>query len=736
MIEILAPAGNLATFYIAVNSGANAVYLGLKNFSARRGADNFSYEDLKVATDYAHVMGAKVYATLNTLVKEKELSSFLETVIEIRKLGVDAIILQDLFLGRYIARNLPDLELHLSTQGGVNNLEGAVVAKEYGFKRVILARETPVEEIKKIAKIIDTEVFVQGALCTSFSGHCYMSSFGGGNSGNRGLCKQPCRRKYTLNGEENYAVCTADLSLGDKILELEKLGVKSFKIEGRMRRAEYVSAAVSYYRSIIYPHEKKGGERSALKRTFNRGDYTLGLGYGQKNDFLSTKVQGHIGEKVGNVKSVKGNKIYVSGTLNPQKGDGFKILRNGEEVGSADYNGEKAQGVVPLSFKGSVKVGDGVYITTDTRLNQELVSSKGVRIIDVSFIVNSEGTPIVKVLADGKVVASVLGESPFAPSRGKALDRAQIEEIFNKVDAYPFAVEHFEVRLEGDFFAPRSTLNSLRRKAYGQAYDALSFREAPKEAVFESVPFSGGDATKKIAVIAENFKGLEGYDIAIFAPSDYNDAEYFTRFFSSIPKNAEKYLYVPSLLNEADIRLIAKRVEGFDGLYGENPHLFALAKDLNKKIFIGTDFNLFNGISFNIAKENASYLSFSKELTLKEIKSTGYADAGFIFTRGDIKVMELGYCPYGKKCAVCKMPSLNTLTDYAGRKFILRRIKLSKCYFEVYNPMELVFEDGNRNIYNFVLHRDKELTSRFNATAKEYRAKYLTTSGHLKNGVE
>ena len=260
-MELLAPCGNLSTFYVAVGSGANAVYLGLKDFSARKSADNFSYEELEEAVKFARVMGVKVYVALNTLVKENELEGFFDAVLKIRAIGVDAIILQDLFLGKFISERLPDVELHLSTQGGVNNVEGAIVAKEHGFKRVILARETPLQEIKKIAPIMDTEVFVQGALCTSFSGHCYMSSFGGGNSGNRGLCKQPCRRTYTIGGkEENYAICTADLCVGESIKVLEEAGVKSLKIEGRMRRAEYVSASLNYYRSLIYPHEKVGGE--------------------------------------------------------------------------------------------------------------------------------------------------------------------------------------------------------------------------------------------------------------------------------------------------------------------------------------------------------------------------------------------------------------------------------------------------------------------------------------------
>lgn len=736
MTELLAPAGNLSSFYVAVNSGASAVYLGLRDFSARKGADNFTFEELEEALKYARVMGVKVHCALNTLIKENELEHFFEAVSKLRSLGVDAIILQDLFLGKYLHEKLPDLELHFSTQGGVNNIQGARVAKSYGFKRVILARETPLAEIKKIAAFMDTEIFVQGALCTSFSGHCYMSSFAGGNSGNRGLCKQPCRRSYSLNGgEENYPICTADLCLGEEIIELAKAGVKSFKIEGRMRRPEYAAAAIRYYRSILYPHEKEGGELSALKRTYNRGNYTKGLGFGQKSDFLSTLVQGHIGERVGVVKKVLGSRIFVSGSLNPTKGDSFKILRAGREAGGAEYQGEKGASAVPLVYKGKIEVGDEVYITTDTRLNKELTSAVGVRIIDVEFFASENKTATAKVYADGVLIASAESENALPSATGRALDEGQVKEIFDKVDNYPFSVENYDIKISGAPFGARSVLNALRREAYKEAYEKLSYRETPSLAHIGYERAEAESRPTSLAVISESFENLSGYNIAIFAPTDYNDKRYFEKFFRDSAPAEERYLYIPSQLSANDIAILSECVNGFDGVYGENPHAIELAKEWDKKLFIGTDFNLFNSLSVGMASGISEHVAFSKELSLKEIKETDYEGAAFTFTRGDIKVMELAYCPYGKKCASCKVPSLTTLTDYAGRKFILRRIKLSRCYFEVYNPMELIGENTGRSIYNLVLHKGKELENRFNASVKEYREIANTTSGHLKKGV-
>ena len=251
--EILAPAGNLETAKIAIKSGANAVYLGLSSFSARANAENFDECALIETLKFARLFGVKVYVAMNTIVKEGEREEFLRTLLRVWSLGVDAIILQDLFLGKAVHEAYPDIVLHLSTQAGICNEQGARFAKQCGFTRVILARETPLSEIEKITPIIETEVFVQGALCTCFSGQCYFSSFVGGNSGNRGRCKQPCRKQYSYDRmgyeEKAYALSLSDLCVGEDIVKLQNAGVISFKIEGRMRRSEYVARSGRSFRT-------------------------------------------------------------------------------------------------------------------------------------------------------------------------------------------------------------------------------------------------------------------------------------------------------------------------------------------------------------------------------------------------------------------------------------------------------------------------------------------------------
>ncbi len=305
-IELLAPAGSFDMAMAAADAGADAIYLGLTSFSARSAAENFDMPAFEKILSYCKAFDVKVYVALNTIVKDFELKNFLSLCLRALCMGADALILQDVFLGRYIKDKCPNAHLHLSTQAGVCNEFGALYAKDMGFDRVILSRETALKDMEKISHTIETEAFVQGALCTCFSGQCYLSSFAGGNSGNRGRCKQPCRKRYFLDrkGYEDlsYKLSLSDLCVGENIQAYIDAGVGSFKIEGRLRSPEYVAAAVRYYKDILNgkTHSLQK-DKSALARTYNRGDYTKGLAFGQDKSFISSDIQGHIGEKIGYV---------------------------------------------------------------------------------------------------------------------------------------------------------------------------------------------------------------------------------------------------------------------------------------------------------------------------------------------------------------------------------------------------------------------------------------------------
>ena len=293
--EILAPVGSHEQLLAAVRSGANAVYLGTKNFNARRNADNFDNFNLNEAVKYCHSYGVKAYVTLNTIIFDKELNSLYETIKEIANSQADAVIVQDFATVKAVKKICPTLPLHASTQMAVHNVSGVKALEKLGFSRVVLARELSFKEIEKIVKstTLETEVFVHGAHCMSVSGNCYISAFLGERSGNRGLCAQPCRLDWKA-GNKNFALSLKDMSYIEHLKELENIGVTSLKIEGRMKRPEYVAASVTACKNAL---NNKEYNKDLLKAVFSRSGFTDGylmdkrnidmFGYRSKDDVIS-----------------------------------------------------------------------------------------------------------------------------------------------------------------------------------------------------------------------------------------------------------------------------------------------------------------------------------------------------------------------------------------------------------------------------------------------------------------
>ena len=735
MLEILAPAGNMECADAAINNGANAIYLGLGSFSARQGAENFDALAFREIVKMARFFGVKVYVAMNTIVKNAEINDFLSSVVFAWNTGADAIILQDIFLGKLLKERYPLMNLHLSTQAGVCNVEGARLAKEYGFSRVILARETTLTEIKKIAEIIETEVFVQGALCTAFSGQCYFSSFAGGNSGNRGRCKQPCRKVYAYdrngNTEKTYALSLSDLCVGEDVEKLVTAGVTSFKIEGRMRRAEYVAAAVKYYHGLLDNGQGKENELSDLKRTYNRGNYTKGLAFGQDKRFLSTAIQGHIGEKVGVVKVVNG-KFLVESRFQPQKGDGFKILRDGKEIGGAFYLKTEGKCFV-ISSKIRLRNGDGVFVTTDTAVNTRLLSAEKRQKVILSLYFHEGEIPVAE--CNGIIVK---GGTPLQTAKNQALTVEDIKSCFMKTDGLPVDVEFSTIDLQGNIFIPKSELNAFRRSLYTAFYES---KTATYNAQYEyenvCLPKLEGK-NGKTAVIANNFDNLT-VDVAIYKADDYNAS--LSRSF--IEGSFEKYLYYPAFATETDIQAIEKRLAqgNFDGIYAENYGGIAFAKAHRIKIFAGTGFNLINSLSIKglLQEDCVAYYAISKEANQEEMAGLA-GEKAFALSSGNIKIMELCYCPFGKTCSVCDKRSVYNLTDEGGRVFPVRRYLSAEgsCRFEVYNCASLIGVGAKNAGYLLDLTLVKEKGLAIEAKKDETAQKKLydnPTSGHYKRGV-
>ncbi len=732
MLEILAPSGNMECAEVAIAAGADAIYLGYIAFSARDGADNFDEAALSAIIQKAHFAGVKVYVAMNTVVKNTELDGFLDTLIKVWQMGVDAIIMQDLLLGKYIHSLYPEIVLHLSTQAGVCTQQGARYAKECGFSRVILARETPIQEIKKIAQVMETEVFVQGALCTCFSGQCYFSSFVGGNSGNRGRCKQPCRKKYSYNRggfeEKTYALSLSDLSVGEDIQKLIDAGVVSFKIEGRMRRKEYVGAAIRYYRALI-ESKSANAELSDLKRTYNRGNYTKGLAFGQDKRFLSRSVQGHIGEKVGVVKVEKG-KFLVESTFKAKQGDAFKVLREGKEVGGAAFGGSYSRGFILFS-KTRLMNGDTVFVTTDSEVNARVVSGsqkKQPLRLTLRFSVGEKA-----VAKSGGI--TVYSDAVLCEASNSPLTESEAKNNFLKIDGLPLDVTFECVEIMGNVFMPKSALNAFRRAFY----EALCIKVAKGERtsimpLWQTPKLSGKNG--KIAVLSDNFAGIS-CDVAICKLQELNGA--LPQSF--LESSAEKYLYLPPFHTSSDVEVIGKYIteNHLDGLYIESYDGLLMARELGFKVFAGTGLNLTNSVSVSMIDSQVSYYAISKELSECEIAPL-ISSKAFVLSSGDIKIMDLCYCPFGKTCAKCDRKEHYVLTDENGREFPVRRYLDAEgnCRFEVYNCASLIGKgvDGAGCLLETTMQPQKALA--VHAVLDENKQKKLYgsyTSGHLKNGV-
>ena len=735
MLEILAPAGNIDCARVAIQSGADAVYLGLTSFSAREGADNFDFLSLQNFLREAHNWGVKVYVAFNTLVKDSETDAFIRSIIDVWNAGVDAVIMQDILLGKRIKQAYPDIVLHASTQAGVCNENGAKFVKDCGFSRVILARETPLEEIRKITKIIETEAFVQGALCTCFSGQCYFSSFVGGNSGNRGRCKQPCRKKYAYNRSGNtaysYALSLSDLSIGEDIQKYIEAGITSFKIEGRMRRPEYVASAVQYYRALLQ-QKKADVELSHLKRTYNRGNYTKGLAFGQDKRLLSTAVQGHIGEKIGVVKVLNGQ-FVVESPFRPREGDAFKILRDGTEIGGAYFEKQYKKWFV-LRSKNRLKNGDGVFITTDTSVNEQVLSVQRKKpILEISLRFEENQLPVAEC---GTV--KIVGEKPLQSAQNRPLSEEEVKTCFSKTDGLPFEIRFINVSVLGSIFIPKSELNAFRR-AFFSAIEAYKTgdRKPLIYQPFSSVTFEGSNA--KTALIATNYDCVNSQDIdvGVYKYDDYR-IELPNSFLSG---TFEKFLYYPAFCTAQDENVIREAVKKYGlGIYAESYAGAYLANELHVPLFVGTGLNVTNSISFSTwIKTCAKYVALSKELHENEVKAMT-SQQTFVLSAGNIKIMDLCYCPFGKTCAKCDKQQAYSLTDENGREFPVRRLVSANgdCRFEVYNCAHLVSKgvvDAGKlldasmftDIQRIVTTKDKE---------DEQKMLYKTyTSGHLKRGV-
>ena len=466
-MKIVAPAGNMERFYSAISATADEIYLGLKGFGARRNAENFTVEELKKAIDYAHLRGSRIFLTLNTIMTNREIELLYPTLKDLYNYGLDAIIVQDLGYAEYLHKNFPSIEIHGSTQMTVANYYEINYLKELGFKRIVLPRELSFEEIKEIREHtdIELEVFVSGSLCISFSGNCYMSSFIGGRSGNRGMCAQPCRKEYkTSCGEKSYFLSPKDQLYGiDEIKKLQEIGVESIKVEGRMKDVSYVYETVSYFRSLINGIDKEEN----TPKLFNRG-YSKGYFYDNDKTIMNKDYSYNIGEKIGEVigKNIRLDEDIVSGDGITFVSKDYKNL-GGTYINKIAYKNEK----LVLNFPEGTKY---IFRNYNKRLNDEiskkLKSTDKKLEINFDFIAKLNEKLILKIYLEDENKNRILdleeiSETLTQKAQKRAISEEDIKEKLSEIGDSEFTVKNIKIDIDENIFIPLSELKNLKRNA-------------------------------------------------------------------------------------------------------------------------------------------------------------------------------------------------------------------------------------------------------------------------------
>lgn len=803
-IELLAPVGSFDSLKAAVQNGANAVYLGGKDFSARASANNFDREELKEAVKYAHIRDVRVFVTTNTLIKQNELEDFVEYAKFLYDIDVDAIIMQDIGAAMLIHELLPDFELHASTQMVAHSLEDVQYLESIGFKRVVLARELTVEEIKYICDNtnVDIEIFVHGALCVCYSGGCLMSSMIGNRSGNRGRCAQPCRQKYTMidisTGEEihnngDYLLSTKDLNTIEEIDKIIDTGVLSLKIEGRMKKPEYVATVIKSYRDAIDEYEttKKVNisdeTMEDLYTIFNR-KFTKGLILGEVGEeVMNSNVPNNQGLYVGKVvdynKKAKRLKIKLEGTL--KKGDGINLgggtigrIIKGKDIAQIGYKGE----TIELDFIGEAKKNQLVFKTSDTDLidraqktyTQDKEFAKS--LIDAEISIKLGSYPELRLIDKNKNIVSVQGDKLVEKALKVALSEEKIETQIKKLGNTPYEIDQLKINLDEGVSMPISLINQMRREAIelldnarisvkGRMYKDNDIKYSPK------IYSRNADNKSKIRVKVNNIEALKSILNLDIDMIYYEDVSTIEQAMTMANANNKKLIYsAPRIVRNREY----KRLEKSDEYCKDHVQISALGqvkyyKENSESVKFDVDYylNPFNSETINhYKKEGAETVCISQELNLHEIKeTTQYTDLEIeTVAYGYIPMMLSEYCPMGvvarsckkdKRCANCK-ESKYVLRDFKGEEYRVSQDIF--CRSTIYNSsanclinnLDELSEAGI-NIFRLdFTHETPELIEKitesfidviendFVADAKslEVFEDMDTTLGHLYKGVE
>ena len=634
-IEILAPAGGFDSVLAAVRSGADAVYIGEKQFSARASAKNFDNDELKQAVAYCHIHGVKVYVTLNTIVFDHEFQRLAGAIAAAAEADVDALIVQNHGVARLARQIAPALPLHASTQMSVHTASGVQALYEMGFKRVVLSREMSREEIKKAAKIpIELEVFVHGALCMCVSGQCYFSAMLGSRSGNRGACAQTCRLPFSVNNQKGgYALSLKDNSLIHYLADLQALGVASAKIEGRMKRPEYVAAAV---RACVEQRDLgfiTDGTAQALRGVFSRTGFTDGYYTGKRG-------KGMFGTRTRDDVVAADDKLLAQ-------------IRQG-------YHNEVQN--IPVSGSFSAAIGQKATLT----------------------------------LSDGAHTVTVQSEAVAEEARSLPLDEEKIRVQLCKTGGTAYALQLSEITLDGNLSLPLSSLNSLRREAL-ERLDALRAHihhyNINEVNIETPVPYRAKAQTLRVRVpktkIGSGFKACERVFVPLF--SDVRELERLQSEGFAIGVEIPRGMFGRE--EQIDKQLGRVKALGVSHALCHNVGALYQAKQQGFTLHGGFGLNLCNTYDLLWAEEyGLTDTELSIEMTFEQVNRLGGNIGRGVISYGYLPLMLCRSCPaksIGLDCKACKNQS--KMTDRKGKRFFLR---CDGCCTEVLNCVPLYIAES------------------------------------------
>lgn len=757
MFELLSPAGSMESLKAGIQNGADAIYLGGSSFGARAAATNFDNDELIEAVKYAKLRDVNIFVTVNTSIKETEIEDLISYTDFLYKIGVDAIILSDIGIAEVLRKRYPNMELHASTQISAHSLNDVLELKQVGFDRVVIARELGIEEIKEICDNvdIDIEVFIHGAICVSYSGQCLMSSMLGDRSGNRGRCAQPCRQSYKLinkttgkiiNVNGNYLLSPKDLCSIENIEKILDTGVKSLKIEGRMKRPEYVAVVTSRYRKAIdnYINNKITTDKKTLKEDleaiFNR-KFTSGYLMSKNgSDIINLDKPNNVGVKVGEVLSFnpKKNKLKIKLSGKLSKGDGINL--GGGNIGRIIKNGEifdcgVAGDIVEIDFIKNIKPKTPVYKTSDKQLVdnanksfKEGIENKKINLKCEIFI--KVGYKIKFNLENIEIFSDEIIE--------KANNKeAEIDKIIEKLSktggtAYNFVFNNIFV--DKNAFIPVSVLNNLRRKAI-EKYEEYRLDFSAKRIIYPYEDYSylkgekvfNGKITLKVHNNSQLDTILENPNISEFVKEIYTEdfsllEKYYSKFKTlginiiysalGVIRN-EEYYVLEKYLSKINSDIFNKVQISTWG--SKN---FFKSKFGTKKFNIDTYFNIYNSYSLKFFENyfDAEDITISQEINKFEIKnlldkSKERKSNVDMIIYGHTRSMLTEYCAMGvltkdchkdRRCSECARSDY-ILKDNENREF--RLFQDIFCRTEIRNHLTLDLRENIKEIFELGIDR-------------------------------